>query len=114
MKHNYFPLIAILFLAFVLSSCGGEKEQKETPKEKPKQEAPKPKPKEEPKPKPVEKIVEEPKETTHTVQQGEWLYDLSRKYYGNAHDWKKIYEANKTKIEQPDLIYPNQSLVIPE
>ncbi len=33
--------------------------------------------------------------------------------YGDASKWPKIYEANKDKIKDPDLIYPNQVFVIP-
>ncbi len=33
--------------------------------------------------------------------------------YSNARDWPKIYEANKDKIKDPDLIYPNQEFTIP-
>jgi len=33
--------------------------------------------------------------------------------YSDAKSWRKIYEANKDKIKDPDLIYPNQKLVIP-
>lgn len=33
--------------------------------------------------------------------------------YSKSRDWPKIYEANKDKIRDPDLIYPNQELTIP-
>lgn len=33
--------------------------------------------------------------------------------YSNSRDWPKIYEANKDKIRDADLIYPNQELTIP-
>ena len=33
--------------------------------------------------------------------------------YSNARDWPKIYEANKDKIKDPDLIFPNQKFTIP-
>ncbi len=33
--------------------------------------------------------------------------------YNNPRMWTKIYEANKDKIKDPDLIYPGQELVIP-
>jgi nucleoid-associated protein YgaU len=33
--------------------------------------------------------------------------------YGSANAWRKIYEANKDKIKNPDLIYPGQVFTIP-
>ncbi|MBE7439356.1 MAG: DUF4398 domain-containing protein [Spirochaetales bacterium] len=34
--------------------------------------------------------------------------------YGDPYMWVKIYEANKDKINNPHLIFPGQTLVIPE
>jgi nucleoid-associated protein YgaU len=48
------------------------------------------------------------------VKKGEWLYEIARKEYGNSQSWKKIYEANKKLIDNPDMIYPNQEFIIPE
>ena len=33
--------------------------------------------------------------------------------YGDANKWRRIYEANKAHIKDPDLIYPGQQLKIP-
>ena len=33
--------------------------------------------------------------------------------YGDPLKWKLIYEANRDKIKDPDLIYPGQKLTIP-
>lgn len=33
--------------------------------------------------------------------------------YGNPWQWRKIYDANRDIIDDPDLIYPGQKLVIP-
>ncbi|MCB1191469.1 MAG: LysM peptidoglycan-binding domain-containing protein [Leptospiraceae bacterium] len=41
------------------------------------------------------------------------LYRLSRKFYGSDKYWKKIYKANKSRIKNPNKIYPNQVLIIP-
>ena len=41
------------------------------------------------------------------------LSKLAKKYYGSAGEWKRIYEANKDTIENPDLIYPGQTFKIP-
>ena len=59
------------------------------------------------------KSVETKKERIYTVKQGDCLWSIAKKYYGNGESYKKIYNANKDKIKNPNLIYPNQKLVIP-
>ena len=51
---------------------------------------------------------------TYTVVQGDSLSKIAKHHYGDANKWRKIYEANKDIIKDPDLIYPGQSLRIPE
>ena len=56
----------------------------------------------------------EPKqETTYTVQKGDCLWNIAKKFYGNGSKYTVIYEANKDKIQKPNLIYAGQVLVIP-
>lgn len=50
---------------------------------------------------------------TYTVKSGDCLWNIAKKLYGNGADYTKIYEANKDKISNPNLIYPNQVLTIP-
>ena len=52
-------------------------------------------------------------ETTYTVKKGDCLWNIAKKYYGNGAKYTKIYEANKDKIRNPNLIYPGQVLTIP-
>lgn len=56
-----------------------------------------------------------PKESqrTYTVKAGDTLSKIAQREYGNAGDWKRIYEANKDTIKNPDLIYPGQTFIIP-
>lgn len=42
-----------------------------------------------------------------------WLIASYISVYGNAREWPKIYEANRDKIRDPDLIYPGQEFQIP-
>ena len=49
----------------------------------------------------------------YTIQPGDSLSKIARKYYGNAADWQKIYQANKDKIKDPNMIYPGQKIIIP-
>ena len=50
---------------------------------------------------------------THTVVDGNTLWDLSATYYGDPFDWRRIWEANQAQIDDPNLIEPGQVLVIP-
>jgi nucleoid-associated protein YgaU len=51
---------------------------------------------------------------TYTVVKGDSLSKIARREYGDVREWKKIYEANKDVIDNPDLIEPGQDLIIPE
>lgn len=51
---------------------------------------------------------------TYTIKSGDCLWNISKKYYGNGSDYKKIYDANKNVIGgNPNLIHPGQVLIIP-
>lgn len=49
----------------------------------------------------------------YTVKSGDSLSKIAKQYYGDAADWKKIHEANKDKIKDPDMIFPGQKIIIP-
>ncbi len=49
----------------------------------------------------------------HVVEQGETLSKISKKYYGDATLYMKIFEANKDVLKNPDLIKVGQKLRIP-
>ena len=51
---------------------------------------------------------------TYSVQAGDSLSKIAKKFYGNANDWKRIFEANRDRIKNPDLIQPGWTLKIPE
>lgn len=50
---------------------------------------------------------------TYTVKSGDTLSSIARAYYGNASKWPDIYNANRDKIKNANLIYPGQVLTIP-
>ncbi len=50
---------------------------------------------------------------THTVVGDDTLWDLAVRYYQNPFEWRVIYEANRDSIADPNLIFPNEVLVIP-
>jgi len=49
----------------------------------------------------------------YTVKKGDSLSKIAKQLYGNASEWRKIFEANRDQIEDPDLIQPGQMLKIP-
>ena len=50
----------------------------------------------------------------HEVVRGNTLWDLAQHFYGNPFLWPRIYEANRDRLEDPDLILPGQVLRIPD
>ena len=51
----------------------------------------------------------------YRVNNDEWLGKIAAYWeiYGDYRKWTLIYEANKDRIKDPDLIFPNQELMIP-
>ena len=54
-----------------------------------------------------------PANQTYTVVKGDCLWNIAKKFYGNGSKYTVIYNANKDKIKNPNLIYPGQVLTIP-
>lgn len=50
----------------------------------------------------------------HTVKSGETLGKIAKHYYGDPMKYKQIFQANTNILKNPDLIHPNQELVIPK
>src|SRR6185503_129030 len=51
----------------------------------------------------------------HTVQRGDTIFKLAREYYGgDEHQWRKIFDANRDKIQNKDVLKVGQVLVIPD
>ena len=61
------------------------------------------------------RAVQAPTTRTYTVKSGDCLYNIAKMYYGkeNGSQYTKIFTANKSKIKNPNLIYPGWVLVIP-
>ena len=51
---------------------------------------------------------------TYVVQKGDSLSKIAKHEYGNANDWRRIFEANKDVLKDPDVILPGQTLKIPQ
>lgn len=55
-----------------------------------------------------------PSGRSYTVVKGDSLSKIAKHLYGDAQKWRKIYEANRDQIKNPDLIYPGQTFTIPD
>jgi len=49
-----------------------------------------------------------------TVQPGNTLWEISRDRYGEGPMYVRIFEANRDRIRDPDLIYPGQIFTVPQ
>jgi nucleoid-associated protein YgaU len=47
------------------------------------------------------------------VQKGDSLSKIAKQELGDANAWKKIFEANRDVLEDPDKIFPGQTLKLP-
>ncbi|MBA3544807.1 MAG: LysM peptidoglycan-binding domain-containing protein, partial [Chthoniobacterales bacterium] len=63
----------------------------------------------------AKKIVEKSKwkGRRYTVQRGDTLASISRKFYKSSARWQRILDANPDVISKPSDLKPGQSLVIP-
>ncbi|MCA8907333.1 MAG: LysM peptidoglycan-binding domain-containing protein [Rhodospirillaceae bacterium] len=48
------------------------------------------------------------------VQPGDYLWEIARQTYGTGFRFTVIYQANRDRIGNPDLIYPGQVFVLPD
>lgn len=60
---------------------------------------------------PLPLAAQEPQQT-HTVRPGDTLWDLAQLYLGDPFRWPEIYRRNTATVQDPDLIYPDQVLII--
>ena len=49
----------------------------------------------------------------YTVKAGDTLSKISKQFYGDGNAYMKIFNANKDKLKDPNMIHPGQQLVIP-
>jgi LysM repeat protein len=50
---------------------------------------------------------------TYTVKSGDTLSKISQEFYGDANKYRRIFEANRDQLSDPDKIKPGQTLKIP-
>ena len=51
---------------------------------------------------------------SYTVQSGDTLSAIAKKFLGNANDYMDIFNANRDQLTDPDKIKPGQVLKIPQ
>ena len=62
---------------------------------------------------PQRETSEAPQQSAYTVKSGDCLWNIAKKYLGDGSRYNEIYELNKDKITNPNLIYPGQVLTLP-
>ncbi|MCB1139007.1 MAG: LysM peptidoglycan-binding domain-containing protein [Leptospiraceae bacterium] len=50
---------------------------------------------------------------TYFVQDGDTLFEISKRLYGKPDRWKDIYERNRDRLKSPDDIFPGDELTLP-
>lgn len=63
---------------------------------------------------PTIEITEDQDKRYHVVGRGENLASIAQKYYGNSLDYRRIFEANRDKLRNEDLVRAGMKLWIPE
>lgn len=55
-----------------------------------------------------------PEPRFYTIEAGDSLSKIAKDVYGDAMKWQALFEANHEVIKDPDLIYPGQTIRIPD
>lgn len=50
---------------------------------------------------------------TYIVRSGDTLYSIARAVYGDASGWRRIWEANRTRVADPNKLRVGTKLIIP-
>ncbi|MCW4456046.1 LysM peptidoglycan-binding domain-containing protein [Flavobacterium sp. MXW15] len=61
----------------------------------------------------VDSTAEIAGEQQYTVQKGDSLSKIAKQHLGDANAWKRIFEANRDVLDDPDKIFPGQTLRLP-
>jgi nucleoid-associated protein YgaU len=56
----------------------------------------------------------QPQSQFYEVKSGDTLSKIAKQFYGDANKYSAIFEANKPMLNDPDQIYPGQTLRIPQ
>lgn len=58
------------------------------------------------------KTPDEPPVEYYEIVSGDTLSGIAKKFYGDAMEYPRLFEANREVIKDPDLIYPGQKIRI--
>jgi LysM repeat protein len=58
-------------------------------------------------------IVHHEQARHYTVRPGDTLSSIAKRFYGNPADWRGLYQANRSVIQNPDVIYAGEVLNVP-
>jgi nucleoid-associated protein YgaU len=59
------------------------------------------------------KAADEPKVEFYEIKSGDSLSAIAKKFYGDATQYPRLFEANREVIKDPDKIYPGQKIRVP-
>ena len=62
----------------------------------------------------MEVVEPAPEAVFYTVQKGDTLGKIAKELLGSAKRYPEIFEANQPMLKDPNLIYPGQTLRIPQ
>jgi LysM repeat protein len=58
-------------------------------------------------------IVHHEQARHYTVRPGDTLSSIAQRFYGNPADWRGLYQANRSMLTNPNVLYPGQVLSVP-
>jgi nucleoid-associated protein YgaU len=61
----------------------------------------------------IDRPADPPKKTSYTAVAGDCLWNIAKKYLGDGARYTEIYDLNKDRIKNPNLIYAGQVLAMP-
>ena len=59
------------------------------------------------------KTPDEPRVEYYEIVSGDTLSGIAKKFYGDAMQYPRLFDANREVIKDPDLIYPGQKIRVP-
>lgn len=59
------------------------------------------------------KTPDEPRVEYYEIASGDTLSGIAKKFYGDAMQYPRLFDANREVIKDPDLIYPGQKIRVP-
>ena len=103
---------SLCLLALLISGCPADERVKEKPDHPRQAEAAQKSPSQAP---PEEDAVDAGRYPgrVHVVEPKDTLLHLAEKYYGNRNQWRKIWQANKKRLTNPNDLPVGMKLIIP-